>query len=63
MELQSSSKVIFARIKLEWKKERSSNTEESVKKEFLGIYKNSQENTCARVSFLLKLRTLDLQHH
>ena len=29
----------------------------SVKKLFLKILKNSQENTCARVSFLIKLQT------
>ena len=28
---------------------------------FLEILKNPQENTCARVSFLLKLQALDLQ--
>ena len=28
----------------------------SVKKVFLEIYQNSQENTCARVSFLKKLK-------
>ena len=28
----------------------------SVKKVFLGISQNSQENTCARVSFLIKLQ-------
>ena len=31
----------------------------SVKKVFLKSSKNSQENTCARVSFLTKLETLD----
>ena len=30
----------------------------SVKKVFLKILQNSQENTCARVSFLIKLQTL-----
>ena len=29
----------------------------SVKKVFLEILQNSQENTCARVSFLIKLQT------
>ena len=29
----------------------------SVKKEFLEILQNSQENTCARVTFLIKLQT------
>ena len=28
----------------------------SVKKAFLEIFQNSQENTCARVSFLIKLQ-------
>ena len=30
----------------------------SVKKVFLEILQNSQENTCVRVSFLTKLKTL-----
>ena len=29
----------------------------SIKKEFLEILQNSQENTCARVTFLIKLQT------
>ena len=33
----------------------------SVKKVFLEILQNSQENTCARVSFLIKLQALRLQ--
>ena len=33
----------------------------SVKKVFLEILQNSQENTCARVSILIKLQTWDLQ--
>ena len=33
----------------------------SVKKVFLEISQNSQENTCARVSFLIKLQTWGLQ--
>ena len=33
----------------------------SVKKVFLEISQNSQENTCPRVSFLIKLQALDLQ--
>ena len=33
----------------------------SVEKEFLEISQNSQENTCARVSFSIKLQTWDLQ--
>ena len=33
----------------------------SVKKVFLEISQNSQENTCARVSFLIKLRVLSLR--
>ena len=33
----------------------------SVKKVFLEISQNSQENTCARVSFLTKLQTQGLQ--
>ena len=32
----------------------------SVKKVFLEISQNSQENTCARVSFLIKLQALGL---
>ena len=33
----------------------------SVKKAFLEISQNSQENTCARDSFLIKLQALSLQ--
>ena len=33
----------------------------SVKKEFLEISQKSQENTCARISFLIKLQPWDLQ--
>ena len=33
----------------------------SVKKVFLEISQNSQENTCARASFLIKLQTSALQ--
>ena len=33
----------------------------SVKKVFLGISQNSQENTCARVSFLIKLQAWGLR--
>ena len=33
----------------------------SVKKVFLKISQNSQENTCARVSFLIKFQAWDLQ--
>ena len=33
----------------------------SVKKVFLGISQNSQEDTCARVSFLTKLQASVLQ--
>ena len=33
----------------------------SIKKYFLEIPQNSQENTCARVSFLIKLQALGLQ--
>ena len=33
----------------------------SVKKVFLEISQNSQENTCARVSFLIKLQALGLR--
>ena len=32
-----------------------------LKKVFLEISQNSQENTCARVSFLIKLRVWNLQ--
>ena len=40
---------------------RSSRPGRSVKKVFLKISQNSQENTCARVSFLIKLRASGLQ--
>ena len=33
------------------------------KKVFLEISQNSQENICARVSFLIKLQVLDLQFY
>ena len=33
----------------------------SLKKVFLEILQNSQENICARVSFLIKLQALGLQ--
>ena len=33
----------------------------SVKKVFLEISQNSQENTCAKVSFLIKLQVSELQ--
>ena len=33
----------------------------SVKKVFLEIWQNSQENTCDRVSFLIKLKVADLR--
>ena len=33
----------------------------SVKEVFLEISQNSQENTCARVSFLIKMQALSLQ--
>ena len=33
----------------------------SLKKAFLGIFQNSQENICARVSFFSKVADLDLQ--
>ena len=34
----------------------------SIKKVFLEILQNSQENTCARVSFLIKLKTCNLAY-
>ena len=37
---------------------RSSRPEYSVKNVFLKVSQNSQENTCARVSFLIKLQAL-----
>ena len=37
-----------------WKKDRSSRPEVFYKKVFLKIWQNSQENTCARVSLLIK---------
>ena len=43
------------------KKISSSQRRCSVKKVFLKISQNSKENTCARVSFLLKLQTSGLQ--
>ena len=39
---------------------RSNHRRCSVKKVFLEISQNSQENTCARVSFLIKLQALQL---
>ena len=33
----------------------------SIKKVFLEILQNSQKNTCARVSFLIKLQALSVQ--
>ena len=35
----------------------------SVKKNFLEISQNPQENACARVFFLIKLQALDLQFY
>ena len=35
----------------------------SVKKVFLEVSQNSQENTCARVSFLIKLQASGLQFY
>ena len=35
----------------------------TVKKVFLEILQNSQENTCVRASFLITLQTLGLQLH
>ena len=35
----------------------------SVRKVFLEISQNSQENACARVSFLIKFQALGLQLH
>ena len=40
---------------------RSSQQRYSVKKDFLEMSQNSQENTCARVPFLIKLQTSGLQ--
>ena len=40
---------------------RSSHRRCSLKKVFLKISRNSQENTCARVSFLIKLHTFGLR--
>ena len=40
---------------------RNSHRRCSIKKVFLEISQNSQENTCARVSFLIKLQTWSLQ--
>ena len=49
----------------EWSEEvvsfRSSHQRCSVKKVFLEISQNSQENTCVRVSFLIKLQASSLQ--
>ena len=41
---------------------RSSHRRCSVGKVFLEMLQNSQENTCARVSFLIKLQALGLEH-
>ena len=40
---------------------RSSRPEVFCKKKFLEILQNSQENTCPRVSFLIKLQVSGLQ--
>ena len=46
----------------DWCKYRSSHQRCSVKKKVLSeISQNSQENTCVRVSFLIKLQALGLQ--
>ena len=42
---------------------RSSRPKVFLNKVFLEISQNSQENTCARVSFLIKLQALSLQHY
>ena len=44
-----------------WSGYRSSHQKCSVRKVFLKISQNSQENTCARVSFLIKLQVSGLQ--
>ena len=46
----------FATLKLSWKKAEAVARRCSVKKVFLEILQNSQENTCARASFLIKLQ-------
>ena len=40
---------------------RSGHQRSSMKKVFLKVWQNSQENTCARVSFLIKLQAWGLQ--
>ena len=41
---------------------KSSHKRCSVKKVFLNISQNSQENTCLGVSFLINLQAFELQH-
>ena len=47
--------IIWKGFGIPWET-RSSRPELSVKKVFLEILQNSQENTCAKVSFLIKLQ-------
>ena len=42
---------------------RSSRPEVTVKRVFSEISQNSQENACAKVSFLIKLQASGLQHY
>ena len=44
-----------------WKTHRRSRQTCSVRKVFLEILQNSQENTCARVSFLIKLQAIKIE--
>ena len=43
--------------------QKQSSEDAVLKKVFLEISQNSQESTCARVSFLIKLQTWGLQLH
>ena len=53
--------VILKYLKIYWMKLLEAVTQKySVKKVFLQISQNSQENTCARVSFLMKLQASDI---
>ena len=55
----------YCKSVIEWsvvfQKVRSNHLRSSIKKVFLEISQNSQENTCARVSILIKLQALGLQ--
>ena len=56
-----NSRSVYKPISLRNSKCRSSHQRCSVKKVFLEISQNSQENTCAKVSFFIKLQASGLQ--